>query len=185
HALELPDDAGYRQLLVRWPPGAPRPAAVQRLVAGGADISTPAPPPEVSRLDDVRAMPNLLAAFLGLLGAVAVASGLATIVGRRRRELALLRTLGFTPGQTRRSVLGAGLLQAAVALVLGFPLGIGLGRVVWGSVAGSLGVSAVAVVPPLVLLMVAALPPLLALAVAALPARQAARLRPALALRAE
>jgi putative ABC transport system permease protein len=182
--LGLPDDSGYRQLLVRWSAGRPRPAAVERLVAGGADISTPAPPPEVSRLDDVRAVPNLLAAFLAVLGAVAVAGGLATVVSRRRRELAVLRTLGFTPGETGRSVFGAGLLQAAVALALGFPLGIALGRVVWRAVAGSLGVARVAVVPPLVLLVLAGVP-LLAVAVAALPARRAARLRPALVLRAE
>jgi len=183
-ALGLPPDAGYRQLLVRWSPGQPRPAVVQRLVDGGADIFTPAPPPEVSRLDDVRSVPDLLAVFLALLGAVAVAGGLMTVVARRRRELALLRTLGFTPGQTRRSVLGAGLLQAGLALALGLPLGITLGPVVWGRFAESLGVQPTALIPGSVAVVLLATP-LFALAIASLPARRAGRLRPALVLRAE
>lgn len=65
-------------------------------------------------------------AFLGTAGGIAVfvsgfvvASGFAYAVARRRRELALLRAVGATPGQVRRLVLGEGLIVGLVACAAG------------------------------------------------------------------
>jgi hypothetical protein len=74
---------------------------------------------------------------------------------------------------------------AAVALLVGLPLGIIAGRWAWAIFAGSAGVSGVADVPvPLVLL---AIPVTLVLAnfIAAGPGWDAARVRPASVLRTE
>lgn len=69
-------------------------------------------------------------AFLGTAGGIAVfvsgfvvASSFAYAVARRRRELALLRTVGATPGQVRRLVLGEGLVVGALACAGGYLLG--------------------------------------------------------------
>jgi putative ABC transport system permease protein len=69
-------------------------------------------------------------AFLGTAGGIAVfvsgfvvASGFAYAVARRRRELALLRAVGATPGQVRRLVLGEGVVVGLLACAVGAPLG--------------------------------------------------------------
>ncbi|GIJ65133.1 FtsX-like permease family protein [Virgisporangium ochraceum] len=69
-------------------------------------------------------------AFLGTAGGIAVfvsgfvvASGFAYAVARRRRELALLRAVGATPGQVRRLVVGEGLAVGTLACVAGCLLG--------------------------------------------------------------
>jgi putative ABC transport system permease protein len=69
-------------------------------------------------------------AFLGTAGGIAVfvsgfvtASGFAYAVARRRRELALLRAVGATPGQVRRLVLGEGLVVGVLAALAGGALG--------------------------------------------------------------
>lgn len=52
-----------------------------------------------------------------------VASGFAYAVARRRRELALLRAVGATPGRVRRLILGEGLVVGLVAGAVGCLLG--------------------------------------------------------------
>jgi len=110
---------------------------------------------------------------------------LVTSVRRRRRDLAVLKTLGFV----RRQVSATGIWQATtvalVALAVGLPLGIAAGRWAWMLVADRLGVVPVSVVPALVLTLVALTTVLAANLVAAVPAWMAARTRPATVLRAE
>src|SRR5207247_941437 len=52
------------------------------------------------------------------------------LIGQRTRELALLRALGASPGQVRRSVMTeailVGLFASAVGLVAGFGVAVGL-----------------------------------------------------------
>jgi ABC-type antimicrobial peptide transport system permease subunit len=97
----------------------------------------------------------------------------------------MLKALGLV----RRQVLGVVEWQAATlaatALLFGVPLGLLAGRWSWAVFAGAVGVSPAASVPvPLVL---ATIPATVALSVliAAWPGRAAARVRPAVALRAE
>jgi hypothetical protein len=72
-----------------------------------------------------------------------------------------------------------------LALLIGLPLGIAVGRWSWELFAGGLGIPADAITPvPVVLLMVPAVV-LVANAVAVWPARSGARLSPARVLRAE
>ena len=104
---------------------------------------------------------------------------------RRRRDLAVLKTLGLVRSQVLRVVAWEATALAAAALLAGLPLGILAGRWAWVMFAGSAGVSGLADVPvPLVLL---AVPVTLALAglIAAVPGWDAARVRPASILRTE
>lgn len=127
-----------------------------------------------------------LATLLGALALVAVGHALVTGVRRRRRELALLKTLGFDRGQVRATVAWQATTLAAVGLVVGIPIGLIVGSVVWRLVAEGLGgVSTTATVPALVVFLVIPAVLLLVNLTAYFPARTAAQTRPAVALRSE
>src|SRR5262249_20261565 len=106
-------------------------------------------------------------------------------VRRRRRDLAVLKTLGFDRSQVLRVVAWEASAFASVALLAGLPLGVFAGRAAWQIFADASGVATQAVIPlPLVLLAIPATL-LLASLIAAAPGWNAARLRPAAVLRAE
>ncbi len=67
---------------------------------------------------------------------------LGTMLRRRTRDLAVYRALGFTRGQMRATMGVQALIHAGLALVLGMPLGLLLGRTLWRSFATDLGVVA-------------------------------------------
>ncbi len=127
--------------------------------------------------------PLLLGVTLALFGAATLAHLLFVSVARRRRQVALLKVLGFV----RRQVLVATCWQAltviAVGLVIGVPLGIGIGRTVWRLFASHLGAVPVAVIPAALILVVCCVITLGGVALAVGPALLAARIRPAEALR--
>jgi ABC-type antimicrobial peptide transport system permease subunit len=110
---------------------------------------------------------------------------LLTGVRRRRRDLALLKTLGFARSQVLGVVAWEASAFAVVALLIGLPLGILAGRWAWAYFATAAGAPAAATVPLTAVLL--AIPVTIALAnlIAAWPGWTAARLRPALVLRTE
>jgi ABC-type antimicrobial peptide transport system permease subunit len=130
-------------------------------------------------------LPVALAVFVGLVALLAVGFALVIAVRRRRRELAVLKTLGFARRQVRATIAWQASTVAAVGLVVGIPLGLVTGRVVWLAVADELGVATDPTWPVLgVLLLVPAA--LLAVNVIAMfPALRAANTRPAAVLRSE
>ncbi|MBV8980326.1 MAG: ABC transporter permease [Acidimicrobiia bacterium] len=142
-------------------------------------------PQDVLLLQNVRSLPRALAAFLALLGIAAVGHALLMTVRRRRHDLAVLRAMGLRPRQSAAAIFWQAMTVAVVALVLGIPLGVILGRVSWRWVADS---TPLLYVPPIAALaIVIAIPAaiLLANALAAYPARRAAGVRPAEVLRTE
>ena len=74
---------------------------------------------------------------------------------------------------------------AVLALLIGIPVGIGLGRWTWRSFANDIGIDETMLVPVAGVTLLAAGALLLANLVAALPARSAARTHPATVLRSE
>ena len=183
-----PDDSnGSWYLLARLAPGA-NAGAVERQVSSLASVERPfgaSVPVEVGRLRQVGWLPASLAALLSVLALLAAGHSLVTGVRRRRRDLALLKTLGFDRRQVRATVASQATTIATVGLVVGVPAGLVVGNLVWGRVADGLGIRATGVVPTLALLV--AVPSVLALVnlTAFLPARAAALIRPAVALRSE
>ncbi len=145
----------------------------------------PGPVPDVSNLANVRRLPYLLAGFLVVLGLGAAAHALLTVSRRRRKELAVLRAIGLTPGQTGACVAWQAVVVAGIALVIGIPLGLIIGRQAWRAVADAVPLVYVGPLDPGLLLL--AVPVALAglLLLALPPARRAARLRTAEVLRAE
>ena len=103
--------------------------------------------------DQMSGQPLALALALGLAALVSLSAAVVASARRRRRDLAILQTLGLTRGQLRSIIAWQTLTLLVVALVVGLPLGIIAGRLAWAAFATSLGVVPVTVVPllPLVL----------------------------------
>jgi ABC-type antimicrobial peptide transport system permease subunit len=127
----------------------------------------------------------LLAVFLALLGAATVAHALVTTVRRRRFDLAVLRSIGFTRRQSRLSIAWQATLLAAVGLLVGVPLGIVVGRVVRRWVADDFPLVYVPPIEVIAVLLVVPIVLLVAQGLAAGPAHAATRIRPAQTLRTE
>jgi ABC-type lipoprotein release transport system permease subunit len=177
-------------VLVRFRPGVSPAAETAALAArlerlGPFIIQRPAAPADLVNFGRVQGMPLLLGAALGLLALLTIAHLLITSVRRRRRDLAVLRTLGFTRGQVRGTVAWQAGTLVLAALVIGIPLGIVCGRLAWQVFTNQLGILPVVDLP--VLSLAAMLPAALAAAAvaAALPAESAARTQPGRILRSE
>jgi ABC-type lipoprotein release transport system permease subunit len=141
-------------------------------------------PQDVQALSSVSGLPAILGALLALLAAATLAHTLVSSVRRRRRELAILQTMGFVRRQMRLAVYWQTATLVSIALLVGVPLGILAGRFAWNSFADNLGIVATTSGwLPVVLIVPGVF--LLAAAIAAVPAGLAARIRPMLALRAE
>jgi len=185
---------GPPAIFVRFKPGTDDKAA-RALVAKAADVVGQYPgsavvlgpqrPAEIVNSTGVGAAPARLALGLGGAAAVSLAIALGASVRRRRRELALLRSLGFTRRQLGVSVAWQATATIGIGLLVGVPLGIALGRTLWGAFAAQLDVVARAMTPfgPLLAVMVGALA--IANLGAMIPARMARRVKPAILLRAE
>jgi hypothetical protein len=128
-----------------------------------------------------------LALALGLAVAAVVSLALTVLasVRRRRRELALLKTLGMTRRQLRAIAAWQTTFTLLIAVALGVPLGIAAGRLAWRAFAGSIGAVPVTVVPGLLLAAGAVILVLAGNVLTAAPAAVAASTNPAAALRAE
>lgn len=125
-----------------------------------------------------------------IIGGVAVVFGVASLlhfllvsVIRRRREIVTLKSIGFVRRQVTTVVEWQATMVAIMAVVVGTPIGIALGRFAWELFASNYGVIGVVVVPwwQTAAIVVGALAG--ATAIAFLPARYAARLRPSSVLR--
>ena len=141
--------------------------------------------PDLTDLERVGYLPGLLAGLVALLALATVTHALVTSVRRRRRDLAMLKTLGFTRGQVSQTVAWQATTFALVAALAGLPVGIAVGRWAWRLVADQLGVAAGPVVPTASVLAIAAGALLAANLAAAGPGWAAARIRPAIVLRSE
>jgi ABC-type antimicrobial peptide transport system permease subunit len=86
---------------------------------------------------------------LGVAVAAVLALGLTIVasVRQRRRELALLKSLGMRRRQLRTVVISQTSTVLLVAIVIGIPLGIAAGRWAWTAFASEIGVVPAPVVP--------------------------------------
>jgi ABC-type lipoprotein release transport system permease subunit len=172
-------------LLADVPRAEDRQPLIDEFLATGLPAYEPIPVPDVSNLANVRRLPYLLAGFLVVLGLGAAAHALLTVSRRRRKELAVLRAIGLTPGQTGACVAWQAVVVGGIAVIIGIPLGLVVGRQAWKTVADAVPLVYVGPLDPTLLLLAVpvALTGLLLLALP--PARRAARLRTAEVLRAE
>ena len=188
------DETCYSFFLLRYRSGTSLTAATARLRALAVVLGCPVTscvvtadqrPGDIKNYAAIRDTPLVLGAVLVLLAVGTLIHVLLTSVHRRRRDLAVLKTLGLVRSQVLRVVAWEATALAAAALLIGLPLGVLAGRWAWALFAGSAGVSGVADIPLSLVLL--AIPVTLALAnlIAAGPGWDAARVRPASVLRTE
>jgi ABC-type lipoprotein release transport system permease subunit len=181
--------SGYGVFYVRYRPGSDPAAALDSLRHPGTgvdqDVQLPRPPIDVENLGRVGDLPQVLAGLLAVLAASALGHLLVTSIRRRRRDLAILKALGFVRGQVSAAVAWQATTVAAISLTVGLPLGVALGRWTWSLLIDRIGLGAEPVTPWPALLAGVLGTVLVANLVAAWPGWMAARTRPAVALRAE
>ena len=107
----------------------------------------PLRPGEVTSLAGLHSFPRALSVLAALLALAALANMLVATRQRRRRELATLRSLGFTPRETRGSVIWQSVFVTAVAGAIGVALGVLGGAVVWLATTHGIGVATDAIRP--------------------------------------
>jgi predicted lysophospholipase L1 biosynthesis ABC-type transport system permease subunit len=140
---------------------------------------------EIVNASQMSGQPLVLALGVAAAAMLSLALTVLTSVRRRRRELALLKTLGMTRGQVRSVVACQTSVVLIIAALIGVPLGVAAGRWTWTAFASSIGVVPATVVP--VSALVLGFLGLLAAGhlLAAWPAAMAARTPSAAPLRAE
>jgi hypothetical protein len=148
-------------------------------------VSSDLLPAEIVNYRSMGATPSLLAASLAVGAVVALALTLVSSVRRRRRDLALLKTLGFTGRQVSASVAVQATLVGVAGLVVGLPAGIALGRWLWVLFARQIYAVPEPTVPGLAVVLVGVAVLVLVNIVALPPGRAAARTPTASVLRAE
>jgi ABC-type antimicrobial peptide transport system permease subunit len=184
----------YNFFLIRFRPGTDASTAAATLTSaitragcplGSCAVVTDQRPSDIKDYASVRDTPLVLAAVLIVFAVGTLAHVLLTGVRRRRRDLALLKTLGLARPQVLGVVAWQATAFAAVALLIGLPLGVLAGRWAWAYFATTAGVATQAAVPLPAVLLAIPVTLLIANLLAAWPGWTAARLRPALVLRAE
>jgi len=186
---------GPEEIFVNLRPGADHAAAVKSLNRISDQLSTNfnfgvfvgpvLRPAEIVNYRSMGTTPAILGSALAAGAVVALGLTLVASVRRRRRDLAVLKTLGSTRRQLASVVAWQSSIAVTIGTVVGVPLGIVLGRFLWTVFANDIHAVPTPTVPApsIVLIAVGAL--VLANVVAAVPARIAARTPTALLLRTE
>jgi len=183
------DDPQGQAAAQRLSEAANRVLAVQRpdSVCGGdvAAVLSVQHPAQIVNYRSMGTTPLLLAGALALAALVGLGLALVASVRRCRRDLALLRVLGFTQRQLAATVAWHASMSAAVGVLVGIPLGVVLGRWLWTLFAEEIGAVPDPTVPVWSVLLAALAAFVLANTAALLPGRRAARTAAALVLRDE
>ena len=142
-------------------------------------------PAQIINYGSLGSTPVLLGMALAGGAAVALAITLVTSVRRRRRDLAILKTLGFTRGQLAWAIAVQASVAAVIGCAVGIPVGIALGRALWDLFAGEISAVPSPSVPGGTVALIGVLAVTLAVLVATVPGRLAARTRTSQLLRTE
>src|SRR5664280_2820552 len=183
HVFPQTNDNGYN-----LPGAAPGPEAILVRMKDPTDGAALGSLQRTAEIVNYRAMGSTPAVLGAALAAGVVAAlGLTLIasVRRRRRDLALMKMLGFTHRQLAATVAWQSTVAVAIGTAVGVPLGIIVGRQLWVLFAHQIDVAPTPTVPATTILLVAVGALILANLVAVLPGRIAARTPTAVLLRAE
>jgi hypothetical protein len=176
-------------VLVRFRPGVDRQRAVANLAArlepGAFTVQIPVEPTDVADFGQVRNLPEILAGLLGVAGLMTIVHLQVSAIRRRRRDLAILKSLGMPPAKVSAAIFWQATTVGLVSTLLGLPLGVVAGRWMWNLLASQLGVVPQPQVPVLALAGLCAGVLVVVNAVAAAPAVVAGRVVPVAVLRAE
>ena len=143
------------------------------------------PPTDVVNFGRAENLPLAMGGVIGVLAVGTLVHVVVTAARRRRRDLALLRTLGFTGRQLVSTISTHATTAVAIGLVVGIPVGLAAGRWLWTLRVEQLGLIVDTRVPAAAAVALAIGALVLANLVALVPGRAAARAHAAEVLRAE
>ena len=133
---------------VRMVPGAVGRADVRHYAREYPNIANlPSTPNSLVNFGEAVDFPLILGIVLALFGAATLVHLMVVSVARRRHEIGLLKALGFVKRQVGATVCWQASTVALVGIVLGIPLGVAVGQVVWRAFATNLGAVPASVVP--------------------------------------
>ncbi len=173
-------------ILASVEPGPGGRAAVTHYLDADRSITAlPITPSSLINFGEAVNFPLIFGGILAVFGAATLAHLMVVSVSRRRREIGLLKVLGFVNSQVVASVGWQATTVAVVGIVIGVPLGVIAGRAAWILFSSHVGAVPVAVVPVALvgLLVVAVLVAANLLAVG--PALVATRSKPGRLLRSQ
>ena len=101
------------------------------IAANGGSVFGVLRPAEILNYGSLGTTPLFLGAALAVGAAAALGITLVTSVRRRRHDLTILKTLGFTRGQLALAVAVQASVAAVIGCAIGIPAGIAVGRVLW------------------------------------------------------
>jgi hypothetical protein len=178
----------YNYFLVRYRPGTDEASAAATLTAlatrahcppGACLVTSDQRPGDIRDYASVQDTPLVLVALLAVIAVGTLAHVLLTGVRRRRRDLAVLKTLGLSRGQLLRLVAWQASAFGCVALLVGLPLGVLAGRLAWTAFADAAGIAPSPDIPLMLILLTIPAMLLVSVLIAIWPGWRAARLRPA------
>jgi hypothetical protein len=187
--------AGPNSVFVRLKPGANERTAQQGLARIANELTLPTNygvtlvgvqrPAEIVNYRSMGSTPAILGLALASGAVVALGLTLVASVRRRRRELAMLKTMGLTGRQLAGCVAWQAGVAVGVGVVVGIPLGIVAGRWLWTLFANQIYAVPLPTVPVGWMAAIGAAALVLAMLVALVPGRIAARTPAGLLLRTE
>jgi ABC-type antimicrobial peptide transport system permease subunit len=186
---------GPSAILVRLRKGSDQASALAGLDKISQELTTPTNygvsvlpvqrPAEIINYRSMGTIPAILGLGLAAGAIIALSLTLIASVRRRRRDLALLKTLGFTRRQLAATVAWQASVAVGIGTVVGIPVGIIVGRALWTVFAHQIDAVAQPFVPGLTIAAIGLGALVLANLIAAVPGRLAANTPTALMLRAE
>jgi hypothetical protein len=135
-------------ILARATPGPLGRAAITHLIdTYPGNAQRPIVPTSLVNFGEAVNFPLILGFMLALFGVATLLHLLVVSVARRRREIGLLKALGFVRRQVGAATCWQATTVALVGIVVGVPLGVAVGQVVWRAFATNLGVVPDSTVP--------------------------------------
>jgi ABC-type antimicrobial peptide transport system permease subunit len=194
NVFEVPH-TGPNAVLVRFKKGADQSAAFASLdsivrknpqIKGdGGSVLAVQRPAEILNYRALGTTPAVLGVALAAGAVIALGLTLISSVRRRRTDLALLKSLGFTKRQLASAIAWQASVAVGIGCLIGIPLGIALGRFLWDLFVRQINAVPDPTIPTVSIVLIAVAAVLLANLVAAVPGRIAARTPTAQLLRSE
>jgi hypothetical protein len=155
-----------------------------RVALDAVPVIGPTPPNDVTGFARVESLPLILGTVMILVTAAILVHTLVSSVRRRRFDFAVLEVFGFRSRQRALAVSTEATTFVTLALIVGVPLGLVVGRTGWAAIARELGVDSRPRVDPVLVGLLAVGLVVIANVAAAIPARLASRSNAAESLRA-
>jgi predicted lysophospholipase L1 biosynthesis ABC-type transport system permease subunit len=143
------------------------------------------PPTTITSFGRTNNLPAIVALVMALVATATLTHAMVIGVRRRRREFAILESIGLVRRQRSMIVVASALTLASITAVIGIPIGIVAGRLTWNVTADALGIPAQPTISATAIAITILGLVALAVVVALIPAAIARRTQAVDALRAE